>query len=214
MGYYKTDKGILREELDEYGDVSSPREFNDFSIFLTFERGYSSPDKSEYKSYKELIVDLVGEKADKIYSEEGVGKGNDYVLSYLTKRGYAALPVYKYEHSGIAYKAAKRNPFFDDWDSGLVGMIYVTPEVIKRHYNVNIITKSLIEQIQKRLKEEVEYYSNWANGDVYIYYLYPNENEEPEIIGGFIGDMSINGVKDYFDIKECEYIGQYYIKKE
>lgn len=209
MSYYKTNKGILKEEYDDFYDIDSPRECNDFSVFLTFESRNSSPDKSEYKTIEEFVIDLAGNEANEKY-KKSIAEGNKYFISRLTKRGYAVLPVYKYEHSSITYEAAEANPFYNDWDSGLVGFIYVTPEVIKKHYNVSIITKNLIDSIKNQLKEEVKYYSDWIKGNVYAYLLYSEDGEEIDSMGGFIGDIETNGVKENFEITEYEYIGENY----
>ena len=58
------------------------------------------------------------------------------------------------------------------------------------------------------MKDEVEYYSSWANGEVYYYQLLDENNEEIDSCGGFIGELNKNGALDMFDIKEYEYIGE------
>lgn len=77
------------------------------------------------------------------------------------------LPVWMYSHGAVAYAAAERNPFHCPWDSGQVGVIFVTRSDIRKEFGWKRISKKREQKIKDLLKGEVEVFSQWANGEVY-----------------------------------------------
>lgn len=208
MAYYMTNAGILEEEYDE---AINPREdMETITTFLTFTKNYCSPDTNPYKNFYEMVLDLASAGVDKVYREKGIEAGNEKLVVVMNTKGYIVLPVYKYEHSGVIYKADMSNPFSCSFDSGLVGIIYTTKEAVKKMYSVNKISKEIEDKIYKLMQSEVDYYSEWANGNVYYYRLLDKDtHEEIDSCGGFIGDIEENGIRDVFEIEgEIEYIGE------
>jgi hypothetical protein len=111
------------------------------------------------------------------------------------------LPVYKYEHGGVAYNTGG---FSCPWDSGQVGYIWTTESGIRDCYGS---TPPSDEKILQSLRDEVEVFSQWANGDILRFTIHEqDENGEwfyVESCGGFIGtDISKNGILDYLP-REC-----------
>jgi hypothetical protein len=102
---------------------------------------------------------------------------------------YLRLPVFKYEHTGVAYRTSD---FGDRWDSGQVGWIFTTPETIE---NTGAPQDSWAEQ----LSNEVDEYSKWASGECYGYVVSRRVKtcacgecedwETTEACGGFIGQI-------------------------
>jgi len=74
-----------------------------------------------------------------------------------------SLPLYLYDHSGITMNTSG---FSCRWDSGQVGIIYVSKDEIRKEYGWKRITKSREAQIIKYLKGEVETYDMYLRGDV------------------------------------------------
>lgn len=125
--------------------------------------------------------------------------------------GCVLLSVYKYEHGGVAFNTTG---FSCPWDSGQVGYILVTKEVLDHEWNGDR------EKAESCLKAEVAEYSAWANGDVYRYEVYaPSETEdededddekEPstELLDSCCGYTNINECKkeaeDYVNYAEVE----------
>lgn len=102
------------------------------------------------------------------------------------------LPVYMIDHSGIALST---RDYGDPWDSGQVGIIYVTRDAIVREYGAcNAETKALAADV---LRGEVATYSQYLAGDVWGYTL----EEDGKIVDscwGFYGsDPHTNGMLDY-----------------
>lgn len=205
MSYYKTDRGILIEEYDE--DVINPREENySGSCFLTFSRNHSSPDENEYRTMQDFLLAMGAIQADKLYSDGNIADGNDAMMKTLDRKGYISLPVYKYEHSGVCYTAAERNPFNCDWDSCLIGIIYISKTDAKTVFNATRLTKNVKEKVLDLLKAEVKVYSDWADGNCHYYQLMDGDGEEIDSCGGFIGDAEENGIFEAFEIKEHEFV--------
>lgn len=80
------------------------------------------------------------------------------------KKAPVRLQVYKYEHSGISLSTS---PFNDPWDSCLAGYIIARREDILKEFGVKRLTAKLKDKAVEILKNEIEIYSQYINGDVY-----------------------------------------------
>ena len=101
------------------------------------------------------------------------------------------LPVYRYEHSNVAYNTTG---FSCPWDSGRVGFILCTKETMLHEWGKKIITRKVREQARACMSSEVETYSQWANGEVYGYIVKDEHGEDMpgdyhDSCWGFYGDM-------------------------
>jgi len=90
------------------------------------------------------------------------------------------LPIYKFDHSGVAYQTTSFN---DTWDSGLVGMISIPKSVASKEWAENTEERAL-----NYMRGVVKDFSSWANGDVYGYVVNDGEVDEVDSCWGFIGD--------------------------
>lgn len=84
------------------------------------------------------------------------GLGNEEPTKAPPETTHVVLPVYKYEHGGVAYST---KPFPCPWDSGLVGYIHA-PKNFEGMSD---------DQIRGNLIAELAIFSAWANGEVYGY---------------------------------------------
>ena len=104
------------------------------------------------------------------------------------------LPVYMYEHGGITIKTS---PFSCQWDSGLLGYIYVSRE--KAHED-GFTDDSMIYDC---LEGEVAIYDQYLRGDVYGYKILDKEGNELDSCYGFYGDQTCEDagkeMVDYYD---------------
>ena len=111
------------------------------------------------------------------------------------------LPLYLYDHSGITMNTTG---FSCGWDSGQVGIIYVTPEGIKAEG----ITR---EQAEANLRSEVEVYDLFIRGAVYGFIVEQeigrdecghSEWEQTDSCFGFYGeDWENNGMKEHLPVE-------------
>jgi len=121
-------------------------------------------------------------------------KGDRYVevglLEYI-KREYGAtviLPIYLYDHSGLSMSAGTFGenpgyPYNDQWDAGMVGVIFDTPEQIE----LTGIDPDP-ENIEKALRAEIEEYDDYLRGNVFfIETVIDDMPDESEMVGGYVG---------------------------
>jgi len=88
----------------------------------------------------------------------------DQLKEFILKENPVYLNLFLYDHSGITMKASKKgNPFYGhlpqghaEFDSGQVGIVFATKKDILKAYGGKILTKKLIEKVEKFLNDEVE----------------------------------------------------------
>ena len=98
------------------------------------------------------------------------------------------LPVYAYVHSGTQLSTT---PFSCSFDSGLAGFIACSREDAKGWFGKDVPEDRVLEV----LRSEVEEFSKFLQGDVYIITIYVDGKEE-ETVGGFYGfDYAVEEAK-------------------
>jgi len=119
------------------------------------------------------------------------GSNHDYespdeLKEYAEEKGAYLVPVYLYDHSGVAYSTS---PFSCPWDSGQVGYLLMEPKIVqetKDHIGRETLCESVRERLDSIAAGTVEEYSMWANGEVYGYTI-ERDGEEIDSCWGFIG---------------------------
>jgi hypothetical protein len=105
---------------------------------------------------------------------------------------YLMLPVYMYDHSGIALNTTG---FACGWDSGFVGWIFCERTAVDEEFGGDT------KKAMACLSAEVEIYSHYVSGDVWGYVLEEENGIEWECVDscwGFYGsDVRVNGMADY-----------------
>lgn len=118
------------------------------------------------------------------------------------------LPLYLYDHSVMTMSTS---PFSCLWDSGCVGIIYITKERIRKEFGWKVLTKARKEKILSYLENEVEVYDQYLTGDVYGYAVIETHEEdgsevETDSCWGFYGsDVTSNGIADHLPSPLSEY---------
>lgn len=119
---------------------------------------------------------------------------------------YISLPLFLFDHSGLTISTG---PFSCPWDSGQVGIIYVSRERAAEEYGAREFPltrethegerefKSLDELAEYYLKGEVEVYDQYLRGDIWGFRLM-EDGEEIDSCWGFYGDdYRTNGILDH-----------------
>jgi hypothetical protein len=123
-------------------------------------------------------------------------------------KGSIVLPLFLLDHSGLAmrtYDFSNCDP--GQWDSGQVGIIFVTPEGLRKSSGEKRITKKVRENAEAVLRDEVKQYDNFLQGNVwgYVYEKFKStcsecghiEYEEDESSYGFYGEtLEETGLKE------------------
>jgi hypothetical protein len=107
------------------------------------------------------------------------------------------LPLYLYDHSGITISTGS---FGDPWDSGQVGIIYMTREQVKANWGWRVLTKGRCAALLKDLKSQVEVYDNYLTGEVYGFDIVGIDGESIDSCWGFYGYE--DGIKQIME--ECK----------
>lgn len=107
----------------------------------------------------------------------------------------AFLPVYVYDHSGVAMNTTG---FSCPWDSGQIGWMIITRKKVQEFTNWKRINARRREKLEDYIRGEIETYSAYINGDVYGYVVYAAGDDDEIIDGcwGYYGDAGIDQIKE------------------
>lgn len=90
------------------------------------------------------------------------------------------LPMWFYDHSGIAFRAGAENPFSCRWDSGQAGIV-----ALKRsEWGEAGCTDDQLAEYANNVATE---YGEWANGECYGYVVKDSEGNEIDSCYGYVG---------------------------
>lgn len=144
--------------------------------------------------------------------KEDKNKEPEQFLREAKEKGYIVLPLYMYDHSGIAFSTSKNGyPFNCPWDSGQYGFIFWTREKIEAGqgagYCKRVTAKKKAFLIDQLIKS-VELLNQYVSGDVYGFIIENEDGEELDSCWGFYGlDVCLEesrSVADYHADKKEE----------
>lgn len=206
---------IARIGYDEAGS-DNPRDWDNCWTILTNERGSIPIDETIDPDYCTMVC----ERCEGTGEEPGTASGPNYVSctgpckgdgTYIdidawlkdTHDAHLIVPVFKYEHGLVQYKAGKNgNPFNDRWDSGQVGVAVISKATIEHEWGTegrrdrefDPETKTYTEIGEplspedwalRYLDGELSTYTSWCNGEVYYYEVETEDGEYIDSCGGF-----------------------------
>lgn len=164
---------VVEIHADE--DPMDPRGDDNMGVMVCFHSRYRLPHEAEYRSedYKGWAE-----------MEAAITEAEDVAV---------ILPVYMYDHSGLAFRTTR---FDCGWDSGQVGFIYVSKAKVKDEYGA--ITKDTVARATKILVGEVETYHQYSSGDVYGYIVkrFSDTSMEDEVLDSCWGFYGIEYAKE------------------
>jgi hypothetical protein len=190
---------IIQDQFAE-----SPRKWDNLGIIACWHRRYNLGNKDGPEKLLEAV------KNHKRYSESWEDPNSDNykwidtpsgLIDAAESLGIIMLPLYLYDHSGLTMNTTG---FSCPWDSGQVGVIFVTREKVRKEFLVERISSKLLGIVKERLKSEVEVYDQYLKGDVYGYDISEVDEDGEEIrhidsCWGFYGDdPEKNGMKDHW----------------
>jgi hypothetical protein len=114
------------------------------------------------------------------------------------------LPLYMYEHSGIAISTS---PFSCRFDSGQVGFVLVPKDKAREELNVKRITKKIANKLTELIQGEVKVYGQYLEGEVYWFTILDKDDNIEDSCSGFYGyDIKSNGILDHVSAEDAEQI--------
>jgi len=156
--------GLTVRILYDNEDPINPRkEWDNAGTMVCFHRNYLLGDKHSFS------VQEAQDEARRIEAEGGI-----------------VLPLYLYDHSGITMRTS---PFSCPWDSGQVGLIWITADKIRKEYGVKRITKTTRKKATEMLVSEVEAYDSYLTGECYGFIVEDADGEQIDSCWGFLGDI-------------------------
>lgn len=177
---------IIKVYQDEIsGDGPRSCERGNFGIMICWHRRYDLGDKNVFKSPQHF---------------------EDF---HANEPGIIALPLYLYDHGGLAmstYSFVGRANHAK-WDSGQIGWIYATRDMILKEFGGKNLSKKKIDRAVNRLREEVKTYDQYLRGEVYGYVIEDPDGEDIDSCWGFYGPP-----EDYM-LLECRGIIDYEINR-
>ncbi|MDF9301988.1 hypothetical protein P5P81_05385 [Tritonibacter mobilis] len=157
-------------------DAESPREWSNLGTLICWHRRYRLGNSHQFDSPEAFLRDLVDTSDQRDLSMEQ--------LRDRAEREAILLPVFLYDHSGLAMNTIR---FHCPWDSGQVGYVYVTLEAVREEFGAKRVTKALREKAKDILRGEIVSYDAYLGGRVYGYVI-ERDGEEIDACWGFVGD--------------------------
>ena len=114
------------------------------------------------------------------------------------------LPVYAYIHGGITIRTS--SAYSDLFDSGLLGIVFMTAADIRETYMHKIATADARSRSRDLMKGEIESLDDYLTGNVWGYVVKDADGNDLDSCWGFVGDME-------YCQKEAEEAASYYEEK-
>lgn len=136
--------------------------------------------------------DLLGTVAlDKHMPRGRYNFGNEHLDSTRLREiglseDYIKLPIFLYDHSGITINTSG---FSCTWDSGCVGLIYVSREKALKEYSVERIDPAVLARVLDLLRAEIETLDRYLTGQVFGFRVLDPEGEEIDSCYGYYGTV-------------------------
>ena len=107
-----------------------------------------------------------------------------------------SLPLYLFDHSGLALSTKR---FSCPWDSGQVGFTFMTRATILKETGSKRLTKKAREWALSYLEAEADVYDKFLSGETYGFVVEDSEGDELEACYGFYGtdDVESQGVEAF-----------------
>lgn len=211
-----TDGRKLRLVIEQDQFPEDPRSWGNIGTMLCCNRHYQLGDCNSNIETEEQLAEICRKygKSDEEIDEMTFVEEVQFILD---QDNICGLPLYITDHSGISMQTYR----FDAWDSSFVGLIFVE----KDFYLAQSCLKdeeNWKAKAKKTLEGEVKTYSDFLEGNVYMWTLYEpvvairqsmdgkelsrTIDEEGEVVNSMVGfyDPTLEDVEEYFDFEIAE----------
>ena len=211
-----TDGRKLRLVIEQDKFSEDPRSWDNIGTMLCCNRRYQLGDCNTNRETELQLAEICRKygKSDEEIDEMTFAEEVQFILD---QDDVCGLPLYITDHSGISMQTYR----FDAWDSSFVGLIFVE----KDFYLAQSCLKDKENwkaKAKKMLEGEIETYSDYLEGNVYMWTLYEpvvvirqsmdgkelsreidEEGEMVEAMGG-VYDPTFGDVEEYFNFEIAE----------
>ena len=119
---------------------------------------------------------------------------------------YVSLPIYMYAHSGITIRTT---PYSCPWDSGKVGIIYLSKKEIRDQYGWKSVTAKRVKTIQQVFVNEIQVLDHYITGETYMFRIYNDSR-----IGSMTDLEVMNEIEVDPDNESYGYYGEEHVLSE
>jgi hypothetical protein len=187
VAHTETENGY-RLKIIADNDAESPRDWDNGAVMVCEHRRYNLGDDDG----ADLARDAVRSSRDYRPSWESddnpkgldLSEPNDLWNAIQRCSDIIACPLYLYDHSGITISMGRGgNPFSCPWDSGMVGFIFMTKDMILKNWmlpETTRLTPALKAKALDLMQGETETYDMFLTGDVYGYVVERLEPADPD----------------------------------
>jgi len=170
--------------IETDSDPSNPRkEWDNFGTMACVHRRYTLGD-NQHPSWDDLLETLSGMR----YYDSRFDNVPDEIIAARMQaeieKKYITLPLFLYDHSGITMSTG---PFSCGWDSGTVGIIYVSKDDVRQEHSCKRITEKIRQKVLSLLTSEVNTYDEYLTGNVYGYQISNPDGEDIDSCTGYYG---------------------------
>lgn len=176
----------------------NPRDWDNLGTMICWHRRYTLGDSHSFAGVADWLISLLSEDTLKRKAKQ-FGYGDVFAdidihsfadthhqtLIEEAAKQYLIVPVYLYDHSGLALRCY---PFHCRWDSGQVGFIHVSHRRLRQEYGVKRLSSQVQFKAKKVLELEVETCSQWVNGEIYGYQIENSAGDIVDSCWGFYGE--------------------------
>lgn len=211
-----TDGRKLRLVIEQEQSPEDPRSWDNLGTMLCYNRYYQLGDCNTNRETELQLAEICRKygKSDEEIDEMTFAEEVQFILN---QDNVCGLPLWLYDHSSISISTGLVCP----WDSSFVGLIFVE----KDFYLAQMCLKDeegWKEKAKETLKGEVETYSDFLEGNVYMWTLYEpvvvirqsmdgkelsrkidEEGEMVDSMGGFY-DPTLKDIEEYFGFEIAE----------
>ena len=170
---YENAKTGERLEIEYYSDDNdNPRQWDNMGTMILNHKNYNlGDDDYGIETYEELVDYLKEQEAEIV------------------------VKVWGYDHGGLSISTTRSGQFADEWDSGLLGVIYATKNDILENFTGwnsygirkpmrKYLTKKLRKMATRSLESEVRTYNRYLNNEIVCYTLYDKDGKEIDRLSG------------------------------
>lgn len=206
----------LRIEADDFAE--SPRNWDNLGTMACWHSRYILGDEQPSEDPLEFMLELVEEYETGLLDKIDAAMNRRFTYATVESRAEAhryykerveaafdrhfiSLPLYLYDHSGITMST---RPFSCPWDSGQVGLIYVSKKEVRETYGFQRLTTRRSVWIQSLLVGELEVYDQYLRNDTCGFVVescdaFGNWSEDDSCWGFFGSDLTKNGILDHLE---------------
>jgi len=194
-------------------DCESPRENSNLGVMYCWHRRMKLGDIQPKETPHDAMLGLIHDDDPQNYWDTllpRLERYNEYdkfesekreeIIEKEFERRYISLAIYIYEHSGITMRYSNSQAWNTD------GFICVAKSKIRKEYGWKLITYARIERIESYLRNEVDEYARYLEGDCWgfnIFHPTAEQMEEHEWEDG----QEVDEVVDMEGIEEGESVG-------